>query len=408
MKKIFKKIVGFKNKLTRLSNEEPVTKLALVIIILLDIFILSIIFSGLDDHTAQLTSPADYFPYQCKQVFITKDWTPANKIDKLQTLALTDYNNYSYRHNSPFEKSKIDKMHPVCGKFYEQIKVIANNKELKDLFINRQQAIKKKQELTYQYNMENEVYDTKLLEDIAGKDSHQLKSVSESFKDKSQAINSLNIQIKTIDKKLNSNPLVLGFWEISRPGDESFRETLINDINKFERIYLFKELMWQLLFLLPLLAIFIVWHSRSVNKDSTIQSLISAHLIVVAAIPIVLKSINVVVELIPFHFFKNIFEVLEKFHIIALWHYGVIIVAIAVAILCVFIIQKKIFNKQRLYEKRLIKGACYSCGKTLPRKQTASCPFCGTKQFTECTKCHNDTYISGKFCIKCGQQQNNI
>ena len=73
MRSFLKKIVGFKNKLTRLNDDEPVTMLALAIIILLDVFILSIIFGGLDDHTDQLTSPADYFPYQCRQVFITKD-----------------------------------------------------------------------------------------------------------------------------------------------------------------------------------------------------------------------------------------------------------------------------------------------------------------------------------------------
>lgn len=41
-------------------------------------------------------------------------------MDRLQSMALTDYNNYSYRHNSPFEGSRIEKMHPLCKTFYEQ------------------------------------------------------------------------------------------------------------------------------------------------------------------------------------------------------------------------------------------------------------------------------------------------
>ena len=405
MRSFFKKIAGFKNKLTRLNDDEPVTKLALAIIILLDIFILSIIFGGLEDHTDQLTSPAEYFPHQCRQVFITKDWTQANKTAKLQQLVLTDYNNYSYRHDSPFEKSKIAKMHPLCGEFYEKICLIADDGALKDIFVRRQQATKKKDQLVKQYDKENEVYDTKLLENIADKDSGELSSMATSMKAKGKEIDRLNAQIKDLNGKIYSDPLVKDFWELARPGDASRRESLICDLNWFEKTYLFRELLWQLLFLLPLLAVFSIWHAKSIKKARNIQGLISAHLIVVASIPIVFKIVEVVLELIPYHFFKDLFELLERLHIIALWHYFVIILAIGVGLFCVFIIQKKIFSKERLYQKRLAKGACYACGKTLPDRKAAVCPFCGAKQLRKCTGCDTATYINGKFCVNCGQEQ---
>lgn len=405
MKSFFKKIKGLKDKLTQLSDQEPITKLALVIIILLDIFILSIIFGGLEDHTNQLTSPAEYFPYQCKQVFLRKDWTQANKILKLQQLVLSDYNNYSYQHDNPFEKSKIAKMHPLCGEFFEQIGLIAEDDTLKALFIARQQASKKKDQLVRQYDKENEVYDTKLLEEIAGKDSDELSSMAQSMKTKGRAIDRLDASIKNLNGKINGAPLVKGFWILTRPGDATRRESLIADLNHFDKAYLFREFLWQLLFLLPLLAIFSIWHAKSVKMDRNIQGLISAHLLVVASIPIILKVMGVVLELIPNHFFKNLFKLLEQLHVIALWHYFVILLAIGVALLCVFIIQKKIFNKERLYQKRLSKGTCYSCGKTLPDRKSAACPFCGTKQLQKCTSCDSDTYITGKFCAECGQEQ---
>ncbi len=405
MRSFFKKIVGFKNKLTRLNDDEPVTKLALAIIILLDVFILSIIFGGLEDHTDQLTSPVEYFPRQCRQVFITKDWTQANKTAKLQQLVLTDYNNYSYRHDSPFEKSKITKMHPLCGEFYEKIRLIADDGALKDLFVKRQQAAKKKDQLVKQYDKENEVYDTKLLENIADKNSGELSSMANLMKSKGKEIDRLNAQIKDLNGKINSNSLVMKFWTLTQPGDASLRENLISDLNHFEKVYLFRELMWQLLFLLPLMAIFSVWHSRSAKKARTIQSLISAHLIVVASIPIVLKVAEVVLELIPYHFFKDLFKLLDRLHIIALWHYFVIILAIGAGLLCVFIIQKKIFSKERLYQKRLAKGACYACGTTLPDRKAGACPFCGVKQLRKCAGCHADTHINGKFCANCGEER---
>ncbi|MFC1765067.1 hypothetical protein ACFL6U_23725 [Planctomycetota bacterium] len=405
MRSSFKRITGFKNKLTRLSEQEPITKLALAVIILLDIFILSIIFGGLEDHTDQLTSPTEYFPHHCRQVFIRKDWTEANKIAKLQQLVLTDYNNYSYRHDSPFEKPKIAKMHPLCKEFYEKIRLIAENGTLKALFIERQQAAKKKDQLIKQYDKEHEVYDTKLLENIAGKDNGELSSMTNSMKAKGREIDRLNAQITDLNEKINGYVLVKHFWDLARPGDITRRENLIRDLNRFEKIYLFRELLWQLLFLLPLLAIFSVWHAKSIKKARNIQGLISAHLIVVASIPIVFKIVDVVLELIPYHFFKDLFELLERLHIIALWHYFVIILAIGVGLFFVFIIQKKIFSKERLYQKRLSKGGCYSCGKTLPEMKAAACPFCGTKQLRKCAGCDTETHFSGKFCTNCGQEQ---
>lgn len=405
MRSFFKKITSFKNKLTRLNDDEPLTKLALAVIILLDIFVLSIVFGGLDDHTAQLTSPDEFFPYQCRQVFIQNDWTPANQTDRLQALVLTDYNNYSYRHDSPFEQARIAAMHPLCRKFYEKIRLIAENEDLKKIFIERQATIGKKNELVRHYDRENEVYDTKLLENIADKDTGQLDSMSKAMQGRAKEIDRLNARIESLNEEIGSDPLVSDFLDLIRPGDTAQRDRLVDDLNSFERRYLFRELLWQMLFLLPLLAVFWIWHSKSIQKARTIQGLISAHLIVVAAIPVVLKVINLVMELIPYHFFKDLFDLLESLHIIALWHYGVITATIGVAILLVFIIQKKIFSRARLREKRLIRGACFACGKILPEKKSAACPFCGAKQMRKCEACGSDTFISGKFCANCGREQ---
>ena len=406
MKSFFSKMVGCKNRLTRLSEEEPVTKLALAIILVLDVFVLSIIFGGLNDHTQQLTSPDEYMPYQCRQVFIDKSWTQANKTARLQDLVLSDYNNYSYRHDSPFEASRLAKMHPLCQSFYEQVKRIAEDPSLRDVFVERQQAGREKDQMVKQFDRENEVYDTALLENIAAQPSTQLASLKESIQSRSREIERLNARIKELDGAINRHELVQDFWALTHPGEATQRQKLIDDLNRFERWYLFRELLWQMLFLLPLLALFWVWHIKSARKSRGIQSLISAHLMVVASIPIVIKIINLVMELVPFHFFKDLFAWLERMHIIALWHYVVIIGAIAVALLCVFIIQKKIFNRKRMYEKRLMKGCCFACGKTLPKTGAiAACPFCGVKQQKTCSVCGADTPAQAAFCTHCGREQ---
>lgn len=405
MKAVLRKCTQIKNRLTRLQDNEPVTKLALVIILLLDVFVLSIIFGGLEDHTQQLTSPGEYFPSACRRAFISQQWTQANRMDKLQRLVLTDYNRYSYRHKSIFSASRISDMHPACQSFYQQARAIVNKEELKAQFVKRQSILNQKKELAERYDKQNEAYDSSLLETIAHQQPSQRQYMAEAMKDISTEIDRREQQLNELDNAISQEPAVAQFWTLIFAGDAGRRETLIQDLNRFEKIYLFRELLWQLLFLAPLLAVFWLWHSGSIKKKRALQGLIAAHLIIVAAIPVLFKVIEVALELIPFHFFEDLFSLLQRLHIIALWHYGVILLGIALGAALIMLSQKKLFNKERLYQKRISKGACFACGKGLPGHGSAACPFCGAAQVQPCTACGRPTHIQGSYCTSCGEKQ---
>jgi hypothetical protein len=195
--------------------------------------------------------------------------------------------------------------------------------------------------------------------------------------------------------------LIKELWHLIEPGKNDYRNTLVADLNQFEFWYPLKEFAWQLIFMLPLFIIFYIWNSRSIFRNNNLQVLLSSHLLVIASIPIIIKIIDVLLHLIPRHFFRELFKLLELFHIIALWHYLLIIISIFVAIFIIYIVQKKIFNEQRLIKKRLLKGACYVCGKNLPNGVIA-CPFCGTIQYKTCPACNKNTFISGDYCTNCG------
>jgi hypothetical protein len=408
MKPFWTGISAFKKKLTRLDDQEPVSGLALAVIILLDIFVLSVIFGGLDKHAQQLTSPSEYFPYACRNVFLQDDWTQANKIENLQRLILIDYNNYSYLHESPFELVKLRRMHPLCRKFYENLRAIADKDALKSLFVDRQRAEKRYKQLSKQYARESNVYNTALLERMAGEDSPKKKNIATSVKAQGVEINRLKAQIQKLNEEINANPLVKEFWQLARPEDETQREKLIGDLNRFERFYLFRQFFWKILFLLPLFAIFFFWHKRSITKDRRVRGLLSAHLLVVASIPILLEMLHLILELIPTHFFKELFKWMERLHLVALWYYLSIILAVAGGLFLIFIIQKKIFTQKRLHQKRLTKGMCPFCGKKLPDSRATACPFCGEALFRECGKCQKPTYLVAPFCIHCGEKNSSL
>ena len=77
------KIFSFKDRLVNIGSEEPLSKISLAVIVALDLFILFVVFQGLDDHTRQLTSPDEYVPYECREIFLNKNWSDANFLTKL-------------------------------------------------------------------------------------------------------------------------------------------------------------------------------------------------------------------------------------------------------------------------------------------------------------------------------------
>lgn len=404
MKNIKESIFAFQDRLVNVGNEEPLSKLSLVVIIALDIFILSVVFQGLNDHTKQITSPDEYIPYECQEVFIKRSWSNNNFLTKLQPLVLSGHNNYSYRYDSRLEQTKTEVMHNSCSEFYTKVKLVAENPKLKNLFIDRKETLKHREQLTKGLKQSKDVYDTSLLENIADqeKSRNDLPAVKTAITSHKTGIEVVTQRLINAEKTINAEPLIIELRGMLSP-DNKLRQEIINDFKKFQKVYPLKELGWQLVFMLPLFFIFYVWSSRSVKKNNRVQTLIATHLLVVASIPIILKVVEVVLDLMPRHFFKNIFKLLESLHVIAIWHYIVILISVCAGLFAVYIIQKKIFNKRRIQQKRLMKGACYSCGKKLPQN-AQTCPFCGTKQQTNCHQCHEETYVCGDYCKNCGTE----
>ena len=272
------------------------------------------------------------------------------------------------------------------------------------MFIDRQAFIKEKNQLTRNLKKSKDVYDTSLLENIADKKraGKELPAVTAAISSDKVQIEKVTHKIARIETKISAHPQIK-VLKVMISAEKEFRQKIVDDYKKFQKFYPLKELGWQSLFLLPLFIAFYIWSSRSVKKNNRIKTLISSHLLIIVSIPIILKVIEVVLDLIPRHFFKNLFNILKSLHIIALWHYIVILLSVCIGLFAVYIIQKKLFNKKRIQLKRLMKGACYCCGKKLPMGATA-CPFCGTQQFEICSNCGDQTYICGDFCKNCGHK----
>jgi hypothetical protein len=395
-----KQITAFKNRLTSVSKEEPLNRLSLATIIILDIIILNILFIGLNEHTDQLTTADEYMPPAAQEIFIRQQWTEANRISKLQPLILADRNNARYHYESPFDTQAIKLMHPAGREFYEQAAAIAKDPALHALFLIRQKTVEEREKIEATFDKAKKSYDTQLLENIANATTTGADSTATTAQQTARKFDQLTADIRSTEQQINADLRIQQLWTLIRP-DDSTRAEIVTDYKGFQFWFPLKELLWQLLFLLPVFGTFYWWGSRSVKKDNSIQTLIATHLLVVASLPIILKAVELIIDIIPKHFFKNLFEFLQTLHLMALWHYFIIFAVIAVGLFLVYFIQRKVFNKQKVMQKRLAAGNCTACNKRLP-VGAGFCPFCGTGQLRTCKSCGRQTPSGGICCIYCG------
>jgi preprotein translocase subunit YajC len=400
MKKLTTKMKIFKNRLTSVSSKEPLNKLSMAVIIILDLFVLTLVFNGLDEHTQQLTTANEYMPATAHSIFIDQNWTSANRISRLQPIILSDRNNARYRYKSPFDDRQIKLMHPAARRFFEQAEALSKDRSLLDLFLSRQKTVEERTRTEKTFDKAKKSYDTQLLENIANAAKPDSNMTATTARQYAQEIDQLIGEIRNAEQKINAHAGVQEIWKTVSP-DNALRDKIVSDYKRFQFWFPLKELLWQLVFLLPIFAIFFWWSSRSVKKEKPIQTLIASHLLVIVSLPIILKVIELVIDIIPKHFFKKLFAILQSLHLIALWSYFVIFSAIAIGLFLIVFIQRKVFNKQKVMQKRLAKGTCIVCNKQLP-SDAKICPFCGVKQMVDCTTCKKETPLAGTYCIHCG------
>lgn len=393
------RLTTIKANLTSLDSQ-PLSKAALIIILFLDIFILISIFDGLEKHTRQLASPDDFIPDSCREIVINRDWNSASRLENLSAILLS-YSNSYYR----IEENRQER-HPVCAPYLDQLDRMKNNRELLALVEERGRFDREVQVLQRDIANLKGVYDTALLETIADQRAGQanIEAIKKNVQGKSENLNTLRGQISALEQQINGDSQVKQFWEKLETLQLIDRERLKADLRTMNFWHPVKRLAMQMIFLLPLLAIFALWNNASIAKNRGTQKLVSSHLLVVSFVPIFFKIIETVYDIIPKKLLKRLIELLESLKLVAIWHYLVIAVAVALALCLIYIFQKKLFSRDKLMERRIAKGLCQQCGKHLPPESMA-CPFCGFAQFKPCGTCNQSTPVYGKYCKGCGKKQ---
>jgi hypothetical protein len=383
-------------------DQQPISAAALIIVVFLDLFILVSIFSGLDDHTGQLTSPDELIPDHCRNIVIDGNWNETNQLTRIADIASAYRNSYTRSLATNHQQ-----LHSGCVEATELISRIKNSKatakELSDLTKMTDQISQTNQGLA----QVNDAYQTSLLENIANRpDQNNPAGVSAAVTKGASNLDSLITERDKLAKSLAAKPSISTLFEYIDSVDEQQRERLITDLRAANFWFPVKRLGMELAFLLPLVLVFWFWNSRSIVANRPLQVLVTSHLLVVVFIPVIFKVTELVYDILPRKLLEKVITILESLHLIALWHYFLMAAAIILALALIYLFQQRLFSYEKSLQKRIAKGQCQDCGSKLPAGCEA-CPHCGFHQFENCSSCDQPTYVHARYCIACGVERNN-
>lgn len=368
---ILPKIQSVFSRLRSISKNEPLSGFSLIIIIFLDIFVLIALFQGLSDQTASFTTPTDIIPYNCQTIAIdTENYDKSQKIDQiLSQVKSYQYDTYSLSYKSnPSAGNHPESLHPECLKIENLFSGMRNDTDFYELLDTREQISNRRSSIQSDIDRLKGSYDTVLLEKTANQPKED--SISETsagtikadLQKRTDELGKLLEEEKANMALIEQNHNLQGILAYLTP---ELAKNLRSTLSKLEFYYPLKRLGVELLFLIPLFLIVWLWNDRSMRRENGAQTLVSSHLLVVIFIPIFSKICEAIFEIIPERLLQAIMKFLQDYRILMFWYYFLILLAIGIALASIYFLQKKVFSKKRLIEKRVEHSDCQFCGKHL-------------------------------------------
>ncbi|MEH1871652.1 hypothetical protein [Nostoc sp.] len=394
---------------SRTINNEPLNKVSLIVIILIDIFILINVFSGLDDISRWHISATQAYPcYSEWQNYRTK--TTQDKDYEIVKLSLRDKpnNQLSFQRNyQQAEAGHLGNVSKTCLQ-YADYKDKINNPDKQQIIKTIDQKQAKISTLEQANRSIKAQYDSTLLEKIAGQGREQ--SINQVSAEKAkQTLEQNNRQISTL-KQENST---LTNELLTKPESINFI-AFLKDNNQFQEVdkgyqqasfwYPSIQLAFEFFFLLPLIFIALLVHKFAQRRGFGLISLISWHLLVIFFIPLIVKIFEFLQVGAIFKFLFDIISVLFG-GLVFLINYVYILLIPIIGFGIIQFFQKVVFNVKVQTASRVQKSQCVNCSKKI-RQLDTYCPHCGYSQDIECQNCHNFTYKYLPYCKHCGASQN--
>ncbi|MCV3213345.1 hypothetical protein OGM63_07370 [Plectonema radiosum NIES-515] len=398
---------------SRTINNEPLNKVSLIVIIVIDIFILINVFTGLDDISKWHLNPTQVYPCYSEWKNYRAE-TAKDKDYEILKLSLT-YNTQLPSLQQTYQQPQaghLGKVSEICLNYATDKDQIKNSDEKQQII---KTIVRKEADISSLEQTNSNIraqYDSTLLEKIAGQvpkqsiNSVRAEKAKQELDQNSRKISNLKNEISNLKNVLLAKPESVNFIALLKDNDKF--TAVEKGYQQASFWYPSIQLAFQSLFLLPLIVVALSSYKFAQKRGYGLISLISWHLLVIFFIPLLLK----VFEFLQIGaIFKFIFDIVSTLFggLLFLISYVYVLLIPLIGFGIIKFLQKIVFNPKVQAASRVQKSRCLNCAKKI-QHHDVYCPHCGYYQYVECQNCHNLTYKNLPNCKHCGhpQDSNNL
>jgi hypothetical protein len=407
------------------KGKEKLSKLSILAIIFLDIFLLGTIYQGIDFQTKVINSPTVKYPYECRDVLA-------------YDAVIEDFNNYSYgsgyNYDLRYQEIRNLEVDERCNVISEKISLIRKEINIDDLKKRSEELNSKEYYLSDQISYLKANYNTILFEKMSNQNSDksiikieniQVTSpmqksdkpiikgniTSENIKQKYDLLNKeiekLSKEKENLKLEFKNNSLVqdlVSYLEINK-------EKILKDISKSEKYYYVKEELIVLGFLIPLIILFFYFMKKYLLKEKYILYVIFKNILLVTLIPTIISLFNLINLFIPKIFIEKLLNIFYNLEIPFIVYYIVIALFILVFIFIIIKLQKKykeenekLINNSISFIEAYNKNICSRCKNRVDYEKMNYCPCCQNQLKIKCKICDKEIIKNMEFCFSCGNK----
>jgi hypothetical protein len=403
LKRLFRQIL----RRSTYVQHESINVSSIIILVLIDIFVLFNVFSGLENIAQVPLSPQKEFPcFSAHEIYQTskKKGTFDFDIATIEGIIRTNQDI-----PSSLDKKELGKVSSQCNEVTRLGKEINSDSNIKlKKSIDRDKTIISN--LIQEVVTLQRQYDSTLLEKIAGQPSgksinqssaEQTKPKIEANKSKIAAQKKLILEKQT--KLLQQAPSQA---YLKLLGDSTHYKALETQYRSAQFWHPNKQLLLQTLFLIPLIFLAYVINATATKKQKGVIALISWHLLLIFCIPLLIKFFE-------FMQFGNLIGfVIEGLTallggLLFITSYLLILLIPLAGFGLIKFLQKFVFNPKLQAKNRIQNLHCINCNFKMAAGDRF-CLSCGFDQFLDCPSCHQKTYKFIRFCRHCGHDLEQI
>ena len=390
------------------NGKEKLSKLTIMFIAILNIFIFITIGLGIDFQVKVLNSPTVTYPYKCRDVLNNND------ISDFRQYFYTKekYDDYYYEEN--YQGIKDLQEDSRCVLLNEKINLVKKEHNIKELISSSNKLLNNQSKIDSELSYIKENYNTVLFEKMSSqtqdksiiKDDLSTQNIKEKHDAYIKEFEKINEEIDQLNNNFSKSKSVEELVSFVSTNKEQINQ----DIESMNKAYRIKRELVTLAFLLPLVLVFFYMMKTYLTKERYILYILFKNILIVSLIPTVISMISLVYELLPKIFIEKVLRFFYEIEIPFIVYYFVITIFIFIFGYLIIKLQKKFKEENNRLKNNSItkvesynKNICNNCGNRVDFNTMNFCPCCQNKLKVECDSCHHMTIKGLDYCSNCGK-----